>query len=61
MELQEVKKNLNKMVVYKGVKDVYRLTACILRQDQNGLQYSAELVDTKSNSVLYCRLSEVSL
>ena len=61
MELQEVKKNLNKMVEYKGVKGVYRLSACILRKDQNGLQYSAELIDTKSNSVLYCRLSEVGL
>lgn len=61
MELKEVKNNLNNMVVYKGIKNIYRLTACILRKGKDGFYYSAELIDTKSNSVMYCRLNDIEV
>ena len=62
MELQQVKSNLNKMVVYKGKKDIYKMVACILRKDKSGLYYSAELLDTKhGNSVLTCNLNDVEV
>lgn len=60
MELQQVKTNLNKMVVYKGQKGIYKLTACILRKNKQGLCYSAELLDTKcGNSVVICKLKDI--
>lgn len=62
MELQEIKRNLNRMVVYKGCKDVYRLTACIIRKNENGFFYQAELQDTKcNNSVSYGKLTDIEV
>lgn len=62
MKIEDVKRNLNKMVVYQGKKDTYRLTACILRKDdEKGLFYQAEISDIKSGrSLLYCRLEDVA-
>ena len=60
MELEQVKRNLNKMVVYKGIPNIYKLTACILRKDKNGFYYQTELQDTKNNNtVLYSGLNDV--
>ncbi len=60
MQIEEVKKNLNKMVAYRGKQGIYRLTACILRKGANGFYYQAELYDTKSNnSVVICGLDDV--
>lgn len=60
MKIEDVKKNLNKMVVYKGKSDIYKLTACILRGGEKGVFYQAELQDTKSkNSVLICNLGDI--
>ena len=60
MELRQVKSNLNKMVVYKGKKGVYKMVACIMRKDKSGLFYTVELLDTKhGNSVLTCGLDDV--
>lgn len=62
MELQQVKSNLNKMVVYKGKKGIYKMVACILRRGKDGLYYSAELLDTKhGNSVLTCNLNDIEV
>lgn len=62
MELQQVKSNLNKAVVYNGVKGVYRLTACVLRKGKTGYFYQAELQDTKhGNSVVICRLEDIEV
>ena len=62
MRLEEVKKNLNKMVRYKGTDDVYRFTACILRKGKEGYYYSAELQDTISgNSVTICKLDNIGV
>ena len=62
MQLEEVKKNLNEMVVYKGKKGIYQLVACVLRKKQNQYIHSAVLLDTKNgNSVLTCSLSEIEV
>ena len=61
MKLEEVKKNLNKMVVYKGTKDIYKLTACVIRRGKKGFYYEAELYDTKcGHSLLYCGLDDIT-
>lgn len=60
MQAEEIKKNLNEMVVYKGVKDVYRLTAGIFRKGKNGYYYQVELQDTvHGNSIAYGKLEDV--
>lgn len=60
MEIKRIKSNLNKMVVYKGVKGIYKLTACILRKDESGYFYQAELQDIKSGkSIIYCKLEDL--
>ena len=62
MKLEEVKRNLNKMVVLDGKKGIYRLTACVIRKDKNGeFYYQAELLDTKhGSSILFCGLEDIA-
>lgn len=61
MEIQDVKRNLNKMVIYNGKADLYRLTACILRKNDKGYFYQAEILDTKhGSSVIVCRLEDIT-
>lgn len=60
MKLEDVKRNLNKMVRYKDSTGIYKLTACILRKNESGFVYQAELLDTKSTrSVLICKLEDI--
>lgn len=60
MKIEEVKKNLNKKVKYKDSAGAYKLTACILRKNENGFFYQAELLDLKSGrSALICRLEDI--
>lgn len=60
MKIEEVKRNLNKRVKYNGNTERYKLTACILRGNQGGFYYQAELLDTVHGaSVIICRLEEV--
>ena len=64
MEISEVKKNLNQIVLYSDtdMKNVqYILTACILRKNKkNDFVYSAELQDLhNNNSILVCDLSKL--
>ncbi len=62
MKIEEVKSNLNRMVKYKGISNVYELTACILRKGESGFFYQAELKDRKSGtSVLICKLEEIEV
>ena len=58
MTLEEVKRNMNKAVKYKG-STRYELAACILRKNENGFFYQAELKDVKANSVIICKLEDV--
>lgn len=59
MNISQVKKNLGQKVFYNKAK--YLFSACILRSNELGIYYQAELQDIKSNSsVIICRLSDVN-
>lgn len=61
MTITEAKKHLNKFVKYEGGDNIYKLTACILRKDKNGLFYRVELLDTiNGNSVLIAGLDDIT-
>ena len=59
MRLQEVREQLNQPVEYRGTE--YQFTACILRKAGELWKYSAELKDSKANSVVIVPLEEVML
>ena len=60
MKIEEVKRNLNRDVMYKGI--TYKLTACTLRRNQEGFFYQAEILDLKSgNSVIICKLEDIEV
>ena len=60
MKIEEVKRNLGRMVKYRENSELYRLTGCILRRGKEGLFYQAEILDTKhGNSVIICKLEDV--
>ena len=61
MRIDEVKKNLNNKVTFRGTQ--YTLTGCIIRKDKktNQFYYQAELQDTSTQqSLVYARLEEVT-
>lgn len=57
MKLAEVKKNLNKPVDFKGKR--YTLKSCIIRKNENGYYYEAEILDKCGNSIVICGLDEI--
>lgn len=57
MRLQEVRERLNSPVEYRGSR--YQFTACILRKVGELWKYSAELKDSRANSVVIVPLEEV--
>ena len=60
MDITQVKRNLNKMVEYNGKSGIYKLTACVIRENDEYF-YQAELLDTKhGNSVVIAKLEDVS-
>lgn len=62
MKIEDVKKNLNRKVSYKGTTGLYKLTACILRKGVNGLYYQAEILDIKHGcSVIICKLEDIEV
>ena len=62
MKLEEVKKNLNKLIVYKGEPNIYQLKACILRRGEKGYFYQAELLDTiHGHSIIICKLEDIEV
>jgi hypothetical protein len=61
MRIDEVKKNLNNKVRFRGAQ--YTLTGCIIRKNKktNQFYYQAELQDTATQlSLVYARLEEVN-
>ena len=61
MRIDEVKKNLNRKVTFRGGE--YILTGCIIRKDKktNQFFYQAELQDTSTQlSLVYANLEEVT-
>lgn len=60
MKLEEVKKNLNKLIVYKEKPNIYKLTSCIIRRGEKGYFYQAEILDTvHGKSVIICKLEDI--
>nr|DAV45691.1 MAG TPA: hypothetical protein [Caudoviricetes sp.] len=65
MDISEVKKNLNKVVIYQPTKESeqkdYYLTGCTLRKDTETKKcfYQAEIKDIKANSIMIVGLSQV--
>lgn len=60
MRIDEVKKNLNNRVTFRGAQ--YTLTGCIIRKNKktNQFYYQAELQDTSTQlSLVYARLEEI--
>lgn len=60
MRIDEVKKNLNNKVTFRGAQ--YTLTGCIIRKNKktNQFYYQAELQDTSTQlSLVYARLEEI--
>lgn len=57
MELSDVKRNLNKQVIYRDKP--YILTGCILRKIQDDFYYQAEIKCINANSVVTCRLEDL--
>lgn len=54
MNISEVKRNLERTVLYNGAE--YILTGCIIRRGN----YQAEIKDLNANSaLLYCRLEDL--
>lgn len=61
MNIEEVKRNLNKIVTYKEKPNLYKLTACVIRKGEDGFFYQAELLDTRhGGSLLYCKLEDIT-
>ena len=62
MKIEEVKKNLGRVVKYKGSTDSYKLIACILRRGKEGFYYQAEILDMRhGNSVIICKLEDIEV
>lgn len=65
MKIEEVKRNLNKPVKLNNPKlyidgSEYTLTGCIIRKNDKGFYYQAELRDIRhENCTLICRLEEI--
>lgn len=65
MSERDVKQNLNKRVRYTNRRlhienAEYILSGAIIRLDDSGFYYEAELTDVKNKkSLIYCRLEEI--
>lgn len=59
MNISEVKRSLERKVLYNGTE--YILTGCIIRRSITGkFYYQAEIKDLNANSsLLYCRLEDL--
>lgn len=63
MKIEEVKRSLNKTVIRStGTGSFpYLFTGCVLRKNDLGYYYQAEIQDPDNeNSVLICRLEEIN-
>lgn len=62
MKIEEVKHALGKIVKRIGSERPYRLVGCVLRKNDKGYYYQAELLDVEhGNSVVLCALDDVEV
>ena len=65
MTIEQVKKNLNKTVLFNNPKfhmenQKYVLIGCTIRRDEQGFYYQAEIQDIRQpKAVIICRLDEI--
>lgn len=60
MIIEEAKRNLNQLVIYKPTGTQYELTGCMLRKNDNGYYYQAEIKHLAGvPSVIYCKLEDI--
>ena len=58
MDVRQVKYNIGRQVSFDG--KIYTMTACIMRQGDNGFHFQAELKDnTAESSLIIADLKEV--
>lgn len=57
MDIADVKRNLNKLVLHNGHD--YILDGVMIRLNGKEFWYQAELLDTGANSIVRCRLEDV--
>lgn len=58
MDVRQVKYNIGRQVSFDG--RIYTMTACIMRQGDNGFHFQAELKDnTAESSIVIADLKEV--
>ena len=58
MDISRVKMNLGRKVIYKN--NQYLFSGCIMRVDENGFYYQAELQDLSAmHSIAICRLEDL--
>lgn len=58
MEISRVKANLGKKVLYNGTE--YMLSGCIIRANEHGFYYQAEIQDLSAmHSIAICRLEDL--
>lgn len=50
MDVRQVKYNIGRQVSFDGI--IYTMTACIMRQGDNGFHFQAELKDNTAESSL---------
>lgn len=65
MTIEQVKSNLNKVVLFSNPKlhmknQKYTLVGCTIRRGEQGIYYQAEIQDTaQPKSVMICRLEDL--
>lgn len=61
MDISEVKRNMNRMVRYRGRDDVYMLTGCMLRREigDGEFWYQVELADINASCLVYDDLERI--
>ena len=59
MDISRVKANLGRNVIYNGVE--YMLSGCIIRINEHGFYYQAEVQDlTAYHSIVICKLEDLT-
>lgn len=61
MDIADVKRNMNRLINYKGNTDTYMMTGCMLRRSvvDGQFWYQAELTDVKARCLLYDGLEKI--
>lgn len=61
MTIEEVKRNLNRLVIYKPTGTQYKFTGCMLRKNDSGYYYhQAEITHLAGvPNIIWCKLEDI--